>query len=233
LVLDVHLERYDGPLDLLIHLIHRHELDIFEVSISEITDKFVEEIRRMHALDMDVAAEFIELASYLICLKSRLMLPVSFPELPEDDPEAVFAGKLLELAFSKEISLNLKEREKLSGRFLVRRQALTLSNAEMFREDPFVLANLFFEAGENKKEKKLVMENMTKQAEAVMRQTTEILTGRKETLWSLLARIFPEKLRRAVSFITVLELSKQNEVNSYQDGNFSEILIRNEKWKGE
>jgi segregation and condensation protein A len=226
LILDVHLERYEGPLDLLIHLIHRHELDIFEVSVSEITDRFVEEIRRMRELDMDVAAEFIELASYLIYLKSRMMLPATFADFPEDDPEAAFAGKLLELAFSKELAENLRQRENLSGRFLLRRDTIVIPKEGIFREDPFILADLFFGISERKKEKKLVVEDMSGQAEEVARKTIEILLGRRETLWSFLAEVFSGRFRQAVSFGTVLELSRQNKVTSYQEKNFSEILIK-------
>jgi segregation and condensation protein A len=225
--LDVHIERYEGSLDLLIHLIHKHELDIFEVSISEITDRFLEEIHKM--LDMDIAAEFIELASFLIYLKSRLMLPIAFADIPEENPEAAFAGKLLELTFAKELSMNLERRESLSGKFLARSDALFVPRENAPQEDPFVLANLFFGA-RDKKEKKLIVEDTSRQVNEVATKTTEFLLGRKETLWSTLAGIFNGKLRQAVSFGTVLELSKQNRVNSYQDENFTEILIRNEEW---
>ncbi|MDR2105540.1 MAG: segregation/condensation protein A [Deferribacteraceae bacterium] len=230
MVLDVHLERYDGPLDLLIHLIHRHELDIFELSISEITDKFVEEIRLMQELDIDIAAEFIELASYLIYLKSRRMLPADFANLQEEeDPEAAFAGKLLEFTFAKELAENLQKRESLSLRFFIRRESLVIPREEVYREDPFTIADLFFRAGENKKEKKLVVEDMSKQAEAAAEKTRKMLLERRETLWSYLAGLFSGKFLQAVSFGTVLELSKQNEVNSYQPENFAEILIRSMK----
>ncbi|MDR2401741.1 MAG: segregation/condensation protein A [Deferribacteraceae bacterium] len=229
MVLDVHIERYDGPLDLLIHLIHRHELDIFELSVSDITDKFVDEIRCMQELDMDVAAEFIELASYLIYLKSRMMLPVAFTDFPEEDPEAVFAGKLLELAFTKELSVNLQHREDLSGKFLIRRETLLIPREALLRGDPFILADLFFTAEDNKIEKKLVVEDMSAQAEEVSKKTTEILLDRKETLWSYLAGIFSDRFRQAVSFGTVLELTRQNRVYSYQAENFSEILIKSAK----
>jgi chromatin segregation and condensation protein Rec8/ScpA/Scc1 (kleisin family) len=71
-----------------------------------------------------------------------------------------------------------------------------------------------------------VVEDMSGQADEVARKTIEILLGRKETLWSFLAGVFSGRFRQAVSFGTVLELSKQNKVTSYQEKNFSEILIR-------
>jgi len=97
--LEVHLERYEGPLDLLLELIRRQQVDIWEIPIARITAQYLEYMERAAELDIDLGAEFIFMAATLIHIKSRLLLPRD-PELeklsPEDDPRHELVERLLE-----------------------------------------------------------------------------------------------------------------------------------------
>ncbi|MBM3747351.1 MAG: chromosome segregation protein ScpA [Acidobacteria bacterium] len=97
--LEVRLERYEGPLDLLLDLIRRQQIDIWDIPIARITAQYLEHIERAAELDIDLGAEFIFMAATLIHIKSRLLLPRD-PELeklaPEDDPRRELVERLLE-----------------------------------------------------------------------------------------------------------------------------------------
>lgn len=98
MTVDIKLENFSGPLDLLLHLIKSQEMDIYDIRIVEITEQYLTIIDQMKQLDLDVAGEFLVMAAQLIHIKSRMLLPVS-EELPEEegsDPRAELVKRLLE-----------------------------------------------------------------------------------------------------------------------------------------
>ena len=94
----IHLENFDGPLDLLLHLIRRNEMDIADIRIVAITEQYLEIIDRMKQLDLDVAGEFLLMAATLLHIKSRMLLPSSedVSDEDEEDPRAELVQRLLE-----------------------------------------------------------------------------------------------------------------------------------------
>jgi segregation and condensation protein A len=94
-----HLEQYDGPLDLLLDLIRKQEIDIYDIPIASITQQYLEYMRRAVEMDLELSAEFIYMSATLIHIKSRMLLPKD-PELekisPEDDPRKELVDRLLE-----------------------------------------------------------------------------------------------------------------------------------------
>lgn len=105
----VQLKNFEGPLDLLLFFIKRDELNIYDIPISHITKEFLDYIRLMEELDLDVASEFIYMASLLMSIKARMMLPVDEEdeELDEDDPRYELVQKLLEYKRYKEMASKL------------------------------------------------------------------------------------------------------------------------------
>jgi segregation and condensation protein A len=106
----VQLKNFEGPLDLLLFFIKRDELNIYDIPISHITKEFLEYIRLMEVLDLDVASEFIYMASMLMSIKARMMLPADKEdddELDEDDPRYELVQKLLEYKRYKEMAEKL------------------------------------------------------------------------------------------------------------------------------
>ncbi len=104
MVIEIHLANFDGPLDLLLHLIKTNEMDIYDIQMVEITEQYLAVIEQMKQLDLDIAGEFLLMAATLIHIKSRLLLPAS--EEPEDeeeeDPRAELVRRLLEYQRYKE-----------------------------------------------------------------------------------------------------------------------------------
>jgi segregation and condensation protein A len=111
-VYEVSLEAFEGPLDLLLHLIREHEIDIYDIPIASITNQYLEYLGLMESLDLALAGEFIEMAATLIRIKVRMLLPAPIDEGEEaEDPRAQLVQKLVEYREFKEAASSLSERE--------------------------------------------------------------------------------------------------------------------------
>jgi len=111
-VYQVRLEAFEGPLDLLLHLIREHEVDIYDIPIASITDQYLEYLNLMESLDLALAGEFIEMAATLIRIKVRMLLPAPIEEGEEaEDPRAQLVRKLVEYKEFKEAAKALSEQE--------------------------------------------------------------------------------------------------------------------------
>jgi segregation and condensation protein A len=118
----VKLEIFEGPMDLLLHLIKKHELDIYDIPIAPITQQYLEYIDLMKSLDMEIAGDFLVMASTLTHIKSRMLLPP--PESPEEDdgtdPRAELIRRLLEYKRFKDAASTLEQREDAWSRVFMR-----------------------------------------------------------------------------------------------------------------
>ena len=108
----VHLDTFEGPLDLLLHLITKNEVDIYDIPIAVITEQYLEYISIMKSLNINVAGEFLVMASTLIYIKSQMLLPAPETEGEEEgpDPREELIQRLLEYQQFKEIAMELRER---------------------------------------------------------------------------------------------------------------------------
>jgi len=122
--IQIQLENFAGPLDLLLHLIKTNEMDIYDIQMVEITEQYLGIIEQMKQLDLDVAGEFLLMAATLIHIKSRLLLPASDEvEEEEEDPRAELVRRLLEYQRYKEAAESLAqfpllERDTFSSQFV-------------------------------------------------------------------------------------------------------------------
>jgi len=111
-VYEVRLEAFEGPLDLLLHLIRENEIDIYDIPIAQITDQYLEYLGLMESLDLTLAGEFMEMAATLIRIKVQMLLPAPADEDEEqEDPREQLVRKLLEYKRFKEAAQNLSEFE--------------------------------------------------------------------------------------------------------------------------
>src|SRR5438552_2057127 len=115
--LPVHLDNFEGPLDLLIHLIRKNELNVYDIPIALITRQYLDTIQLMQELDLDVAGEFLVMAATLIHIKSKLLLPrpetAAGVEGAEEDPRDALVRRLLEHQKFKAAAELLHEREQV------------------------------------------------------------------------------------------------------------------------
>lgn len=116
--LEVKLEAFEGPLDLLLHLIEKNKIDIYDIPISGITEQYLDYIRRMETQDMNVMSEFLVMAATLLEIKCRMLLPREVTqEGEEEDPRAELVQKLLEYKMYKYMSYELKDMQDGAGRY--------------------------------------------------------------------------------------------------------------------
>lgn len=115
---EVKVEAFEGPLDLLLHLIHRLEIDIYDIPMKEITAQYMEHIRAMQVLELNEASEYLVMAATLLEIKSKMLLPIHEGEIDEfdlevdpDDPRDELVSKLIEYRKFKDAALKLKEKE--------------------------------------------------------------------------------------------------------------------------
>ncbi len=133
-VYNVKLEAFEGPLDLLLHLIRKNEVDIYDIPVSTITRQYLEYIKLMKELNLEIAGEFLVMASTLIQIKSRMLLPVipdeETGEAEEEDPRAELVRRLLEYQRYKEAADELGERQLLGRDLFARSPAPQEEEAE-------------------------------------------------------------------------------------------------------
>ena len=110
--IQVKLEAFDGPLDLLLHLIEKNKVDIFDIPIVLITEQYLEYVSGLDAKDMDVMSEFLVMAATLVRIKSKMLLPKEEVEEEEaEDPRQELVERLLEYKMYKYASFELKDRQ--------------------------------------------------------------------------------------------------------------------------
>jgi segregation and condensation protein A len=135
----VHLDKFDGPMDLLLHLIRKNELDICDISIAVITRQYLDYIKLMKDLNLEVAGDFLVMAATLLQIKSRMLLPVDEPEegeVEETDPRAELIRRLMEYQQYKEAGMVIGARALLGREVFVRTCVDPLLSAARNEEGP-------------------------------------------------------------------------------------------------
>jgi len=233
---EVKLPLFEGPLDLLLHLIRKEEIDVYDIPIASITQKYLEYINIMQELNINVAGEFLEMAATLIYIKSKMLLPVeeSEDELSlEDDPRMELVEKLLEYEKFKNIAQVLYVRDQMEqGKWSVPHIE------EVLKEDEQLVSVTLFDIMDSfrkvmqKYENRIAVEmerdNITV-AEKVA-QIKEVLKSRKTIRLSSFIKGNVSRLHIVVLFLAVLELAKTRMIRVKQDELFTDIiLIRKDK----
>ena len=112
MAINVKLEKFEGPLDLLLHLIEKNKVDIYDIPIALITDQYLEYLRQMEIEDLNIMSEFLVMAATLLDIKCKMLLPAEVNEEgEEEDPRAELVEKLIEYKLYKYMSFELKDRQ--------------------------------------------------------------------------------------------------------------------------
>jgi segregation and condensation protein A len=230
----VRLEIFEGPLDLLLYLIKRDELDIYDISLERITRQYLEYLQAFKELNIDVAGEFVVMAANLIYLKSRSLLPVDQqpPEedVEEDDPRWDLIRQLIEYKKFKEAAAQLQARELEQERTFARiGEPMTMASAPLRLGEVgiFQLINAFqnvlkrLDAKEDLRE--IFGENFTV-SDKIEWILTRIAGGESLRFSELFAQI-ASRVEIVVTFLALLELIRLKQVRAVQQNVFEEIEI--------
>lgn len=230
----IHLDVFEGPLDLLLYLIKKEELDIYDIPITRITAQYLEYLNLMELLDLDVAGEFLVMAATLMQIKSRMLLPPDplGVEAEELDPRAELVRRLLEYKAFKEAADRLKGFEFKRNEFFTRYNVepeidggdspfLEVSLFDLISAFSLVLKNL----------PKSDVHQVIKDEFTVAEKVHEIfhrLVKEPVLYFSQLFKSAKNKFEVITTFLAILELIRLKEVKIRQEGHFGEIeIIRN------
>lgn len=230
----VRLEIFEGPLDLLLYLIKRDELDIYDISLERITGQYLDYLQAFKELNIEVAGEFVVMAANLIYLKSRSLLPVDQqpPEedVEEDDPRWDLIRQLIEYKKFKEAAAQLQVRELEQERIFARigdGVVPEMAPLHLGEVGIFQLINAFqnvlkrIDARENLSE--IFGENFTV-SDKIERILQTLSSGRSVRFSELFARM-ASRVEIVVTFLALLELIRLKQVRALQPDAFAEIEI--------
>jgi segregation and condensation protein A len=227
----VQLEIFEGPLDLLLHLIKKNEVSITDIPIALITEQYLATMELMQTLDLDLAGEFLVMAATLIHIKSRMLLPAGEEEAEEEegvDPRAELVRRLLDYQRYKEAAAELEQREVLTRDVFVRASAPTEeAGPREFRE-----VSVFELLGALKRVidrlPKDVVHEVTLEKVSVREKMTLLLDRLRDQSRMVFESLFAgvkSRIEIVVTFLAMLELVKVRAIRIYQDDMAGPIVI--------
>ncbi|MBR0374484.1 MAG: segregation/condensation protein A [Mogibacterium sp.] len=239
----VRIDRFEGPFDLLVYLLENAKMDIYDIRVSEITEQYIQYLKDMDEMNIEVGSEFIVLAAVLIRLKSRMLLPRvsdTGEVLIQEDPRTVLRDKLLEYRRIKRIADMLQEREEFQSH-IHDKPAEDMSRYlddpdELLRTDmdQFVRAFLMF------LEKRKKVTEVRNRYQRVRRQRASIeeriayiadildrkLAERGEVSFTELIPDHADRYDVTLSFMSLLEMIKLQQVDATQDRLYGDIRVQ-------
>lgn len=239
----VKLEVFEGPLDLLLHLIEKNKVDIYDIPIVEITEQYLDYVRNMETEDMNVISEFLVMAATLIDIKCKMLLPKDeTAEEEEEDPRTELVQKLLEYKLYKYMSYELKDRQIDAGRALFREPSIPkeimdyrepVNYEELVGDMTLQKLNEIFQSMVKRQEDRVdpirsKFGNVEKDEiplEDKQNYIFRYLTANKRCSFKQLLEKQHSKMEIIVTFLVVLELMKVGQITISQDNLFDDIII--------
>jgi len=231
----IKLDIFEGPLDLLLYLIKKNEIDIYNIPVALITEQYLQYLKMIKSLNLDLAGEYLVMASTLIHIKSKMLLPE--PEEPEEeeeeDPRAELVRQLLEYQAFKEAATNLGERPLLERDVFTRAAFLpeeteksTATEEELIEVSIFELIEAFHRLVSRIDKKELLEIDLEKMSLTdIINDIMERLANEKNLTFDELLGEKKERWRIIYTFLALLELVKLRMVKAYQTSAFGVIRI--------
>lgn len=245
------LDNFEGPLDLLLHLIEKNKVNIYDIPIVTITEQYLDYVSHMEREDLNIVSEFLVMAATLIDIKARMLLPKEVNEEgEEEDPRAELVARLLEYKYFKYMSLELKDREVGAERLLYKDPSIPPEVAKY--EPPVDLDQLLFGLTLAKLQEifKSVMKrtedrvdpirsrfgNIRKESVSLEDKINSVMDyARKHRRFSFRGMLLKQTDRTevVVTFLALLELMKIGKIKLSQEHLFEDMLIETLEPEGE
>ena len=231
----IKLDNFEGPLDLLCHLVDKNKMDINQIKISEITDKYIDYINKMQELNLDVTSEFILMASTLLFIKSKSLLPKQVEDEAELTEEELI-HRIIEYKKYKEISKKLKELYQVySKRFYKVPDKIELPARKLEQN---YSKDLIEQSYKNlvEKNKSKINKNAINIEKIAITETVTVTSKVKDIFKELIKKprfIFSKlcsakkytRLETVTAFSGILELTRRNKIKAQQERNFGDIIV--------
>jgi segregation and condensation protein A len=225
----VKVDIFEGPLDLLLHLIKQNQLDIYDIPIALITEQYLEYIRIMKALDLTIAGEFLVMAATLMYIKSRMLLPTPIEEEEEEgeDPRTELVQRLVEYKRFKEAALHLSQQALLGRDVFIRPVQEIEAEAGEIEADLFHLIDALRELLKRQGVDdfhEVTLERITLREK--IRELYERLQGVREAVpFSALFAPVASRVELIVTFLALLELIRSGMLRAYQREAFGPLWV--------
>jgi segregation and condensation protein A len=235
------LESFEGPMDLLLHLIEKAQIDIYDIPINEITEQYIDYITKMEELDLEITSEFLVMASTLLEIKSKMLLPntnkeegIEQLEMEEVDPRLELVRRLVEYKKYKYASQKLRSFEEIQKKVYYKPKEEISSFIDEdneleemdLKELVKALKNLLIK---NKKHKNPIDINEIQKEEYTLDECIgkikEELKEKEKIKFSNLFEANWDRKKIVVTFLSLLELIRMKYITIYQEDNFSDIII--------
>ncbi|MBC2580347.1 segregation/condensation protein A [Clostridium sp. DJ247] len=242
--LNIKIENFEGPFDLLLHLIKKNKMDICNIRIYEVTTQYMEYIRAMEEMDLEITSEFIVIAATLIEIKSKLLLPKpkldeNAENLGENDPTKELIGKLLQYKQFKLAAQFFKEREQGLGRMFSKKPEIIEDKRKSLEVKDFLknvtmlhlyeLYNKIIDIYRNKINTSSVINREIPVDKFKIEDKMEYLKNNiyigNKVLFSSIVNKCSSKIEVVVTFLAMLELMKLKVITVVQEENFREIFV--------
>lgn len=231
----IKIDEFEGPLDLLLHLIKEDNIDIYNISIDKITKDYLDYINKMEELNINVASSYLVMAAELMEIKSKSLLPSVKKENEEEEEEVSrekLINKLIEYKKYKEVTSSFKELEKIRKEIYIKAP----ENIKNYIDEKIVndsdigvldLLDAFSMFLERKRLEKPLNTKITNKEYSVRERKSSIRNILKSKKKVEFTELFTEynKSYIVVTFLSVLEMTKDNEIDIKQENNFSKIFI--------
>ena len=231
----IKLDNFEGPLDLLCHLVDKNKMDINQIKISEITDQYIDYINKMQELNLDVTSEFILMASTLLFIKSKSILPKQVEDEAELTEEELI-HRIIEYKKYKEISKKLKELYQVySKRFYKVPDKIELPARKLEQN---YSKDLIEQSYKNlvEKNKSKINKNAINIEKIAITETVTVTSKVKDIFKELIKKprfIFSKlcsakkytRLETVTAFSGILELTRRNKIKAQQERNFGDIIV--------
>ncbi|MCQ2530898.1 MAG: segregation/condensation protein A [Lachnospiraceae bacterium] len=240
------LSAFEGPLDLLLHLIEKNKVDIYDIPISMITDQYLEYLAEMDKHDAEVTSEFLVMAATLLDIKAKMLLPKEVDaEGNEEDPRAELVQKLIEYKMYKFMSVELKDKAITASKAMFKGATIP---EEVAQYEPPIDLDVFV-GNVTIAKLKAVFDDVVKrnselvnveamrygriQREAIsipdkIAELREFIGNHKQFSFREFIERQRTKMNIIVSFLAILELMKTGEIWAEQDGNDNDIILYTE-----
>lgn len=225
----VGIDRFQGPLDLLLHLIRTQDIEVFDIPIARITDQFLQAIKGLSATDLDGAGEFLEMAATLIHIKAQMLLPRPL-DAEDDDPRAELVRRLLEYEQIREVSQRLRAAEADRGRRHSKgyipprpKRPLTEVPLETTWEEVFAAALLVEMPVATNREHRVTTRTVTMEEKSIL--ILDALKSSTGVEFSRLVEGFKDRSHAVMTFLAGLELTRSRILFLRQTRPFSELWM--------
>jgi len=232
----VKLDIFEGPFDLLLFLIRKHEVDIYDIPIHKITKQFLEYIELMKILDLEIAGEFIEMVAILMNIKARMLLPKPIDVSDEDyeDPRTELVERLIEYQKFKDASFEMANFESKRRKLFARKSiTYTVEKKEITVEEYLNNISLFDLLIALKKaldNMPKITEHQVKRIDVTIEQQTDYIlnkfTNKPMIYFSELVQQMTDKIVIIVTFMAMLTLISKKVISVHQSEAFDEIRIK-------